>query len=55
VKGTLAMLRLLRGAGEESPYGISRLFGLGHVAFRSGAVVYITRCGAADVEIRIHT
>ncbi len=55
VRGMLAELRLRQRAGKESPYGINRQLGPGHVALCCWAVVYVARCGTTDVEIRNHT
>ena len=30
-------------------------FGVGHIAVRSGGVVYVARCGMVVVELRNHT
>ncbi len=48
-------LRQSQAAGEEGPGGLASYFGVGHLAVRSGGVVYVTRCGMVVVELRNHT
>jgi hypothetical protein len=41
MKGTLVELRQSQAAGKEGPGGIANHFGGGHLAVRSGGVVYV--------------
>jgi hypothetical protein len=54
-QGTLLELRQSQAAGIEEPRGVAAHFGVGHVAVRSGGVVYVARCGMVVVELRNHT
>jgi hypothetical protein len=44
MKGTLAELRQLQAAGQESTWGIMRHFGEGHLVLKSGEAAYVARC-----------
>ncbi len=48
-------LRQSQAAGTEEPRGVAAHFGIGHMAVRSGGVVYVARCGMVVVELRNHT
>jgi hypothetical protein len=48
-------LRQSQAAGIEEPRGVAAHFGVGHLAVRSGGVVYVARCGMIVVELRNHT
>ena len=54
-QGTLMELRQSQAAGAEGPRGVAAHFGTGHLAVRSGGVVYVARCGMVVVELRNHT
>jgi hypothetical protein len=54
-QGTLMELRQSQAAGAEGPRGVTAHFGTGHLAVRSGGVVYVARCGMVVVELRNHT
>jgi hypothetical protein len=54
-QGTLMELRQSQAAGTEEPRGVAAHFGTGHLAVRSGGVVYVARCGMVVVELRNHT
>ncbi len=54
-KGILMDLRQSQAAGREGPGSVARLFGVGHLALRSGGVVYAARCRMVVVELRNHT
>jgi len=55
MQGTLMELRQSQAAGTEDPTGVAAHFGIGHLAVRSGGVVYVARCGMVVVELRNHT
>ncbi len=55
MRGTLMELRQSQAAGTEGPRGVATHFGVGHLAVRSGGVVYVARCGMVMVELRNHT
>jgi hypothetical protein len=55
MQGTLMELRQSQAAGTEEPRGVAAHFGTGHLAVRSGGVVYVARCGMVVVELRNHT
>ncbi len=55
VRGTLMELRQSQAAGTEEPRGVAAHFGVGHVAVRSGGVIYVARCRMVVVELRNHT
>ncbi len=50
-RGTLMELRQSQAAGTEEPRGVAAHFGVGHMAVRSGGVVYVARCGMVVVEL----
>jgi hypothetical protein len=54
-RGTLMELRQSQAAGTGGARSAAAHFGLGHLAVRSGGVVYIARCGMVVVELRNHT
>ncbi len=54
-RGTLMELRQSQAAGTRDGQGAAAHFGVGHLAVRSGGVVYIARCGMVVVELRNHT
>jgi hypothetical protein len=54
-RGTLMELRQSQAAGTEEPRGVAAHFGVGHIAVRSGGVVYVAQCGMVVVELRNHT
>ncbi len=47
--------RLESIARAENPYSLMQVFGRGHLVTRNGATVYVTRCQAAEVLLRMHT
>jgi hypothetical protein len=51
----IAHTRLESIARAENPYSLMQVFGRGHQVTRNGAMVYVTRCQAADVLPRTHT
>jgi hypothetical protein len=53
-RGTTMELRQSQAAGAEEPRGMAAHFGVGHIAVRSGGVVYVARCGMVVVELRNH-
>ncbi|MFN9905118.1 MAG: hypothetical protein ACK56F_03195, partial [bacterium] len=55
MQGTLMELRQSQAAGAEESRSMAAHFGVGHVAVRSGEVVYVARCGMVVVELRNHT
>ena len=55
MQGTLMELRQSQAAGTEDPTGVAAHFGIGHLAVRSGGVIYVARCGMVVVELRNHT
>ncbi len=55
MKGILMELRQSQAAGREGPGGVARLFGVGHLALRSGGAIYAARCRMVVVELRNHT
>jgi hypothetical protein len=54
-QGTLMELRRSQAAGTEESRSVAAYFGVGHIAVRSGGVVYVARCGMVVVELRNHT
>jgi hypothetical protein len=54
-QGTLMELRQSHAAGTRGARSMAAHFGVGHLAVRSGGVVYIARCGMVVVELRNHT
>ncbi len=54
-RGTLVELRQSQAAGARDARSAAAYFGVGHLAVRSGGVVYIARCGMVVVELRNHT
>jgi hypothetical protein len=54
-QGTLMELRQSQAAGTEESRSVAAYFGVGHIAVRSGGVVYVARCGMVVVELRNHT
>jgi hypothetical protein len=54
-RGTLAELRQSQAAGTGGARSAAAHFGVGHLAVRSGGVVYIARCRMVVVELRNHT
>ncbi len=54
-KGILMDLRQSQAAGREGPGSVARLFGVGHLALRSGGVISAARCRMVVVELRNHT
>ncbi len=48
-------LRQSQAAGTEESRSVAAHFGVGHIAVRSGGVVYVARCGMVVVELRNHT
>jgi len=54
-RGTLMELRQSQAAGAEESRSVAAHFGVGHIAVRSGGVVYVARCGMVVVELRNHT
>jgi hypothetical protein len=55
MQGTLMELRQSQAAGAEESRSVAAHFGVGHIAVRSGGVVYVARCGMVVVELRNHT
>jgi hypothetical protein len=55
IPGTLTELRQSQAAGARDARSVAAFFGVGHMAVRSGGVVYIARCGMVVVELRNHT
>jgi hypothetical protein len=55
MQGTLMELRQSQAAGIEEPRGVASHFGVGHLAVRSGGVIYVARCGMVVVELRNHS
>jgi hypothetical protein len=55
MQGTLMELRQSQAAGTGESRSVAAHFGVGHVAIRSGGVVYVARCGMVVVELRNHT
>ena len=55
IRGTLMELRQSQAAGTEGSRSVAARFGVGHIAVRSGGVVYVARCGMVVVELRNHT
>jgi len=45
----IAQTRLEAIAGTSNPYSLRKVFGPGHVATKSGAVVYVTKCPPVEV------
>jgi hypothetical protein len=54
-QGTLMELRQSQAARTEESRSVAAYFGVGHIAVRSGGVVYVARCGMVVVELRNHT
>jgi len=54
-QGTLMELRQSQAAGTRDSRSVAAHFGVGHLAVRSGGVVYVARCGMVVVELRNHT
>jgi hypothetical protein len=54
-QGTLMELRQSQAAGAEGSRSVAAHFGVGHIAVRSGGVVYVARCRMVVVELRNHT
>jgi hypothetical protein len=48
-------LRQSQAAGTEEARGVAAHFGVGHIAVRSGGVVYVAQCGMVVVELPNHT
>jgi hypothetical protein len=48
----VASTRLESIAGTENPYSLMEVFGRGHLATKSGATVYITKCWPVSVTPR---
>jgi hypothetical protein len=55
MQGTLMELRQSQVAGTGESRSVAAHFGVGHIAIRSGGVVYVVRCGMVVVELRNHT
>jgi hypothetical protein len=55
MQGTLMELRQSQAAGTGGSRSLAAHFGVGHIAVRSGGVVYVARCGMVVVELRNHT
>ncbi len=55
MQGTLMELKQSQVAGTGGPRSVAAHFGVGHLAVRSGGVVYVARCGMVVVELRNHT
>jgi hypothetical protein len=57
VRSTMTLQETIRQgiAGAENPYSLMQVFGRGHQVTRNGAMVYVTRCQAAEVLPRTHT
>ena len=55
MQGTLMELRQSQAAGTGESRSVAAHFGTGHIAIRSGGVVYVARCGMVVVELRNHT
>jgi len=55
MQGTLMELRQSQAAGTGESQSVAAHFGVGHIAVRSGGVVYVARCGMVVVELRNHT
>ncbi len=55
IQGTLMELRQSQAAGTGGSRSVAAHFGVGHLAVRSGGVVYVARCGMVVVELRNHT
>jgi hypothetical protein len=54
-QGTLMELRQSQAVGTRDSRSVAAHFGVGHLAVRSGGVVYVARCGMVVVELRNHT
>jgi hypothetical protein len=54
-RGTLLELRRSHAAETRGARSMAAHFGVGHLAVRSGGVVYVARCGMVVVELRNHT
>ncbi len=54
-RGTLMELRQSQAAGTEESRSVAAHFSVGHIAVRSGGVVYVAQCGMVVVELRNHT
>jgi hypothetical protein len=54
-QGTLTELRQSQAAGAGGSRSMAAHFGVGHLAVRSGGVIYVARCGLVVVELRNHT
>ncbi len=50
-QGTLMELRQSQAAGKEESRSVATHFGVGHIAVRSGGVVYVAGCGMVVVEL----
>jgi hypothetical protein len=48
----IATTRLESIAGTENPYSLVNVFGRGHLATKSGATVYVTKCYPVSVTPR---
>ncbi|MFN9898220.1 MAG: hypothetical protein ACK55Z_05365, partial [bacterium] len=55
IQGTLMELRQSQAAGMGESRSVAAHFGVGHIAVRSGGVVYVARCGMVVVELRNRT
>jgi hypothetical protein len=50
----IAYTRLEAIAGADNPYSLITIFGRGHLAFKAGDAVYVTRCAPVEVLCRSH-
>ncbi len=55
MQGTLMELKQSQAAGAEESRSVAAHFGVGHIAVKSGGVVYVARCGMVVVELRNNT